>query len=206
MRLQYQDVGNNPGTHRIDSRPHLSEDRATDQQPGADAADSTGTVGEDIGSIETGDTPSAARDRGVTRRRAAAVGILAVLLFAVAFAVGTATKGHRSINGVAQPAQATIASHSTPAKITAVLESSAVPGLRQVTVKKPAPSPPNIVAGSTPQPGPTTTFVPAPAPPQAPGPTHTPTTVGGGGSLGGGGGSSTGGGLGGGGSSTGGGG
>ena len=140
----------------------------------------TEAVSDNVGPIEAGDTPNAAHDRAVTRRRAAAVGILAVLLFAVAFAVGTATKGHRSINGAAQPAQAAIASHSTPAKITAVLESSPVPGLRQIKAKKPAPSPPNIVAGATPQPGPTTTFAPAPAPPQAPGPTHTPTTVGGG--------------------------
>lgn len=203
MRLQYQDVGSNPGTHEIDSRPHVFEDRATDQQPGADAVDVTGSVGDNVGSIEGADTPNATRDRGVTRRRAAAVGVLAVLLFAVAFAVGTATKGHRSVNGAAQPAQAAIASHSTPAKITAVLESSPVPGLRQVKVKKPAPAPPSIVAGGTPQPGPPSTFAPAPAPvaPQAPGPSHTI----GGGSLGGGG-SSTGGGLGGGGSSTGGGG
>ncbi len=183
----------------------MSEDRATDQQPGADAVDVTEAVGENLGSIEAGDTPYAVRDRGVTRRRAAAVGILAVLLFAVAFAVGTATKGHRSINGAAQPAQAANASHSTPAKITAVLASSPVPGLRQAKVKKPAPSPPNIVAGGPSQPGPRTTFAPAPAPvpPQAPGPIH---TTGGGGSSFGGGGGSTGGGLGGGGSSTGGGG
>jgi len=82
------------------------------------------------------------RRPGVARRRALAVGVLAVFAFAVTFAIGTATRTPRTTDSVppAAPAPAPAVSRVDQATIGAVLAAPALPALRAAPSKQPAPA------------------------------------------------------------------